>query len=238
MSDTFARNGLHEIYLSLINNSVDDRRSPSIMLVKRLIDQFHQTSMESINNSSKLKVLSLLKRNPGAEAYLSEVKNTKHRMALTKLRLSGHTLEIERGRYNNTQQEDRHCAYCKALGSTQVEDEKHFLLHCPMSKELREKCLPMQIINDNVMSDDEKLINILSNPDLFQSTAKFVYMAFKNRDLTLEVLSTLNDVTEYVEDICLKTQHEDCVIMPYKILNKSQGGLKITLSRVDLVSKI
>ena len=181
-----------------------------------------------------MKTLSLLKQTPGAEAYLSEVKNTKHRIALTKLRLSGHTLEIEKGRYNNTQSEDRHCTYCKALGSTIVEDERHFLLHCPMSKELREKCLPMEV--DNVMSDDEKFINIMTNPSLFQSTAKFVYTAFKNRDLNLEVLSTINDVVEYVEDICLKTQHEDCVIMPYKIRSINQGGLKLTLSRVDLVS--
>ena len=190
--------------------------------------------MESINNNSKMKVLSLLKETPGAEKYLSEVRNTEHRMAMSKLRLSGHTLEIERGRYNNTQAEERYCTYCKALGSTLVEDEKHFLLHCPMSKELREKCLPIEILNDNVLSDNEKFINIMTNSVLIQSTAKFVYEAFKNRDLCLEVLNTINDVTECVEDICLKTQHEDSVIMPYKI--QSQSGLKLILSRVDLAS--
>ena len=232
--DTFARNGLEETYLATINNTTDGRRSPSNILVKRLIDQFHQTSMESINNSSKMKVLSLLKETPGAEKYLSEVRNTDHRMAMSKLRLSGHTLEIERGRYNNTQAEERYCTYCKALGSTLVEDEKHFLLHCPMSKELREKCLPIEILNDNVLSDNEKFINIMTNSVLIQSTAKFVYEAFKNRDLCLEVLNTINDVTECVEDICLKTQHEDSVIMPYKI--QSQSGLKLILSRVDLAS--
>ena len=236
MSDTFARNGLQETYMSIINNTADSGRSPANILVKRLIDQFHQTSMESINNSSKMKVLSLLKQTPGAEAYLSEVKNTRHRTALSKLRLSGHSLEIERGRYSGTPPEERYCTYCKALGSRLVEDEKHFLLHCPMSKELREKCLPMEVINDNVLTDDEKFINIMTNSVLFQSTAKFVYMAFENRDLSLEVLNTINDITEYVEDICLKTQHENSVIMPYKIQNKSQSGLKLVLSRVDLAS--
>ena len=108
-----------------------------------------------------------------------------------------------------------------------VKDEKHFLLHCPMSKELREKCLPIEILNDNVLSDNEKFTNIMTNSVLIQSTAKFVYEAFKNRDLCLEVLNTINDVTECVEDICLKTQHEDSVIMPYKI--QSQSGLKLIL---------
>ena len=93
-----------------------------------------------------------------------------------------------------------------------------------------------EVVNDKVLTDDEKLVTILTNPVLFQSTAKFVYLAFKNRDLNLEVLNIINDVTEYVEDICLKTQHEDSVIMPYKIQNISQGGLKLVLSRVDLVS--
>ena len=78
--------------------------------------------------------------------------------------------------------------------------------------------------------------DVANNLMIFQSTAEFVYMAFENRDLSLEVLSTLNDITEYVEDICLKTQHENSVIMPYKIKNKSQNGLKLILSRVDLVS--
>ena len=137
---------------------------------------------------------------------------------------------------DKVQPEERYCAYCKALGTRQVEDEKHFLLHCPMSKELREKCLPMEVINDNVLTDDEKFINIMTNSVLIQSTAKFIYMAFENRDLSLEVLNTINDITEYVEDICLKTQHEKDVIMPYKIQNISQGGLKLLLSRVDLVS--
>ena len=147
---------------------------------------------------------------------------------LSSINYHGQTLEIERGRwgYSDIQPEERYCAYCKALGTRQVEDEKHFLLHCPMSKELREKCLPMEVINDNVLTDDEKFINIMTNSVLFQSTAKFVYMAFENRDLSLEVLSTLNDITEY----------ENSVIMPYKIKNKSQNGLKLILSRVDLVS--
>ena len=139
MSDIFAKNRLQGTYMSIVRNTADGGSSPANILVKRLVDQFHQTSMESINNSSKMKVLSLLKHNPGAETYLSEVKNTRHRTAMSKLRLSGHTLEIERGRYSDTDQEERYCTYCRAHGTAVVEDEKHFLLHCPMSEELREK---------------------------------------------------------------------------------------------------
>ena len=245
IKETFATNGLEDIYQAVINN--DDNThgesrpslSPATVLIKRLIDQFHQTSLESINNSSKMKTLSLLKHTPGTEAYLDIVKNTKHRKAMSRLRLSSHTLEIERGRYKkdtNTNAEGRYCTYCQSLGVSIVEDEKHFLLRCPMSKELREKHLPMAIVNDSILNDNEKFAYILTNSDL-QSTAKFIHMAFENRDLCLDVLGTIREIVGYVEDICLKTAHEDSVIMPYRVRNVSQGGLKVLLSRVDLAKR-
>ena len=85
-----------------------------------------------------------------------------------------------------------------------------------MSKELREKFLPLTVVNNSNLNDDEKIVDILTNSDL-QKTAKFIYMAFENRDLCLDVPSTVNDIIDYVEDICLKTQHEDNVIMPYRV---------------------
>ena len=239
MRDIFSNNGLQDVYLSIINNNTEVRRSPANVLIKRLIDQFHQTSMESINNSSKMKVLSLLKQTPGTEVYLDTVKNTKHRRAMSKLRLSSHQLEIERGRWNNgpdrPDSEERFCDFCQSLGHTVVEDEIHFLLHCPMSKELRENLLPMETLNDIALSDSEKFVNIMTGSDL-QSTAKFIHLAFENRDLCLDVLSTMKDITNFVEDICQKTQHENEVIMPYKVQTVDKGGLKLVLSRVDLAS--
>ena len=235
MRETFAGNGLHETFLSLMTNTLDGR-SPANILIKRLIDQYHQTSLESINNSNKTKLLSLLKHTPGTELYLSQVKNTNHRKAMSKLRLSAHTLEIERGRWgrhSDTSSAERYCTYCQTLGQSIVEDEKHFLLHCPMSKELREKFLPLTVVNNTNLNDDEKIVDILTNSDL-QKTAKFIYMAFEHRDLCLDVLTTVKDIIDYVEDICLKTQHEDNVIMPYRVKNVSKQCLKLVFSRIDL----
>ena len=49
---------------------------------------------------------------------------------LSKIRLSAHSLAIETGRYNKpfTSAEERYCKYCL----NQVENEKHFLLYCPL----------------------------------------------------------------------------------------------------------
>ena len=67
-----------------------------------------------------------------------------------------------------------------------------------------------------------------------ESTAKFIHLAFENRDLCLDVLNTIKNITDYVEDICSKTQHENDVIMPYKVQKASKDGLKLVFSRVDL----
>ena len=37
---------------------------------------------------------------------------------------------IELGRYNQTTKDNRHCPF---FGSSLIEDEVHFLLHCPTS---------------------------------------------------------------------------------------------------------
>ena len=47
-----------------------------------------------------------------AEIYLVSVKNIRNRIALTKFRLSNHTLMIETGRHENIQQAIRLCPFC------------------------------------------------------------------------------------------------------------------------------
>ena len=49
-------------------------------------------------DTSKLKLYSTFKNNINFEHYLDDVKNFKHRCSLTKLRISAHSLEIEKGR--------------------------------------------------------------------------------------------------------------------------------------------
>ena len=62
------------------------------------------------------------------EDYLN-IKNEKHCKALTHLRISAHTLAIERGRYIRPiiPPEQRLCTYCP---NDKIEDEYHFLIEC------------------------------------------------------------------------------------------------------------
>ena len=63
-------------------------------LVQRMTDQYNQTSLGTINSSSKLKILARLKDTPGRESYLKEVEISKHRVAMARFRLCSHSLEI------------------------------------------------------------------------------------------------------------------------------------------------
>ena len=63
------------------------------------------------------------------ESYLSLVKISKYRIALSKFRTSCHSLEVERRRYTNpiTPSERRLCFVCR-----EIEDEIHLIMHCQL----------------------------------------------------------------------------------------------------------
>ena len=76
-----------------------------------------------------LRTYSKIKSSFGIAPYLDTVKNPKYRIAMAQLRTSSHTLAIERGRYTRPKLHinDRTCNICGT-----VEDEIHFLVHCPL----------------------------------------------------------------------------------------------------------
>ena len=67
------------------------------------------------------------------EPYLDLVTNPAFKYRTTRLRISSHDFEIEKGRYNNTPRELRHCKWCKvSLGEHIVENEDHVLYFCDL----------------------------------------------------------------------------------------------------------
>ena len=224
--DTFTKNGMLDAYLAKRDNPIDNKVSISNMLLKRQIDQFNQTSMQTIGESSKLRILNSLKHNFGRETYLTEIGNPNHRRAMTKLRLSSHTLEIERGRYDKTPPEKRFCTYCKDMtGREIVEDEEHFIFHCPVSEELREKYMP-NLVEKTHFRDEQKLIYILSNKNDIKTTAKYIFLALEYRKTTLDVLKFIQNLTDEVVSQVRNNKTET-----YKISDVSNVGLKITLTK-------
>merc|ERR1711954_559237 len=81
-------------------------------LFDREKDIFTQTAFEALKSMSKMKTYKLLKQSWKVEDYLLGMGNVSDRTALTKLRLSDHTLVIEKGRHQNINESDRTCPFC------------------------------------------------------------------------------------------------------------------------------
>ena len=98
IKQTFESNGMLETFLAA-GTETEESEIPHILLFQRLKDQFHQDALASINEEgSKLKMYGSLKTETGTEKYLTDITNVKHRVDLTRLRLSSHSLNIETGR--------------------------------------------------------------------------------------------------------------------------------------------
>ena len=92
---------------------------------------------------------------------------------MAKLRLSAHSLEIERGRYSKKAKTDRICTLCK---DNKIEDENHFIWHCPIYKHERElfEYKLSHLYNPFKMKND-----ISKNKILFQSKFLWFFVSFR-----------------------------------------------------------
>ena len=98
--------------------------------------------------------------------------------------MSSHTLKVQRGRQCKPKVplHQRICKYCNVL-----EDEKHFLLQCPLYADLRNLLfihIERRYPNFSSMTLDDKFIYILQNQDsqILTWLGKFLYRAFKKRE--------------------------------------------------------
>ena len=146
-----------------------------------------------IHKLPKLRTYKLFKTSFQTELYL-HIFNKNHRQALSRFRLSAHTLEIEKGRWtrkiNNgkwvkykTPIEQRLCIFCN---DKVVESESHVLMSCSKYSDIRIELLvsASEIIPDfNNFDINAKFIALLQSdqPRLLQKLAQSVYRIFKRR---------------------------------------------------------
>ena len=139
-----------------------------------------------IKNSPKSVSYRTFKNTVYFEKYLYLIRNTKHRIALTRFRLSNHNLLIEKGRHARPRLErsERRCFLCK----DEIEDEKHFINKCPLY--LIERAILFRSLQDNsanfdsLTSDEQKFIFIMTNEDskVLNELSKYIYNSLVKRD--------------------------------------------------------
>ena len=81
-------------------------------------------------NSLKLRTYIKFKFDHSLEEYLFYIPDTRWMKALSRLRMSSHMLEIERGRYVKPQKIPLEPRTCQRCTSNSVDDEIHFLITC------------------------------------------------------------------------------------------------------------
>jgi exonuclease III len=151
---------------------------PFMTLKQRITDQYMQSWSDSIKNMNRLEFYAAIKEEFKFEKYLDEIMNVKQRKALTKLRCSAHNLQIEIGRHQKTPRNERHCKICK---SKSIENEYHFVLICPILRELRLRYLPK---NTTSFPTKNKLINLFQNSSnqTISNLSKFISVAMVKRN--------------------------------------------------------
>ncbi len=124
----------HNLLIARSNYSIGTSKYISTNVSQNMRSNFIEKLFKSINESPKLEFYSTIKKQFKQEEYLN-CSIYKYRTALTRLRISAHNFEIERGRYgaNSTSRDQRFCRYCQeVLHSQVVESEKHVLDECPL----------------------------------------------------------------------------------------------------------
>ena len=223
----FSSNGLTDLFDTTNEQKRERGAFPSSsILLQTLANQFHHTALTNLKDTSKLKFYSILKKNICTEKYLTDISNVKHRQALTRLRLSSHTLSIESGRHGKEKirQEDRICPLCKEG----IEDEIHFLFKCPLYKECRDKYIAQKLSPLPNTLGTEQIRHLLLNNDL-KPIAKFIYEAFNLRADTIAVQETLYDTISKVEK-SENTIHKN-------ILKDTENCLSKLISHIESTEK-
>ena len=146
-------------------------------------------SSPKVTVGNKMRTYRLFKTtdNYKCEDYLHQVTNTRHRIALTKLRLSNHKLAIETGRYSRPSKKpaERTCPICKI----EMEDEYHFLNICPAYQEKRSSLLDYleneYRIKISRMSPDRIFMFLINPPSgnvrIQKLIAKHIFECFEKR---------------------------------------------------------
>ncbi len=149
------------------------------MYQKFLERQYQNLWIGNVSQEPKMRSYILFKNTFILEDYLAIAKE-KHRIEMSKLRVSAHTLAIERGRYTRpvTPINER---VCKTCTGNVIEDELHFLIDCErhatqrskLFTKISNKCMPFSNLNNQLQ--DKFVYMLSSGTDIAKYVAAFIF---------------------------------------------------------------
>ena len=139
---------------------------------------FYQNAFAEVNNGGKLRTYAILKTGIGRVRYLDKIRNYNKRRILTKIRLSNHTLMIEKGRQKGLGKEERICPFC---AEDNLDGEYHFIFECPIFnrpwRELFSK-IPSAHPNFHCLPPRDKIKIVLDREDTAEDCPIFLEKTF------------------------------------------------------------
>ena len=161
------KNGFGHIW---VNQMLGVNKNFLNVFKRRIKDSFWQSINAEIESLSHNRLYRHL--NDKSNNYLFSLPNNHIRTAITRLRLSSHSLNVERGRWKKIEYADRKCNVCE-----DIDDEYHFVVCCPRFHNLRIKYLPKSLyINPSMY----KFTQYLNSQDLnkIKRLGIFLHLAF------------------------------------------------------------
>lgn len=183
LSQTYQRNDLVDKPCSISKQTLINNVSESLKRKHNM--NWHSAIFKDdpTGSGNKLRTYKLFKSNFSLEKYIILVKNSSHRKSLTRLRISAHDLEIERGRYKGKTPAERLCNQCS---TNEIEDEIHFMTSCEKYSKHREifyEKINKECKNFQNLNNTNKFIWLLSNEDskVCNLVAEYVHDCFSLR---------------------------------------------------------
>ena len=102
----------------------------------------------------------------------------KIRQSICKIRVCAHPLNIETGRYKNIIRSERKCTNCS---EGDIEDEKHFVVDCPLYENIRVKFFDKVIYlcpNFRYMDTSSKFVWLFTNEQVLKKLGSFIEKCF------------------------------------------------------------
>ena len=142
---------------------------------------FHQKLERDMQDMSRLSVYREIKSGFQLEKYVLAMRDRKQRSLFAKARMGVLPIKIETGRYRGILRCERLCQFCD---QKEVEDESHFMFHCPKydipRRTFYSAFLPNDISNENDMNKF-KLSLATDNHLHIYATAKYLQCALQLR---------------------------------------------------------
>ena len=137
-----------------LNQNVHNSEHFLALFRQRMYDMYVQEWRGELELTTPHRIYRHIKTNFNFESYLN-LGNKTLRTSITRIRLSSHLFNIERGRWGNLRvpREERKCTLCET-----VEDEYHCLVECPRYVNERRGYLPERLRRKPSMYEFDKFL--------------------------------------------------------------------------------